>query len=154
MISINLKVLSGGNVSYIFNSLGKYESGISYEDWTRFQIYYNDTTEFGGVGTSVGWDLQVRAITSGIVSDGGNPELDTETITIRPNISSCSGCVGSTNVSLTNVFQTIVIGDGNLSILEEVSISYDCGVDPAHKVLNKPPDYYNVDLEFRVFPRY
>jgi len=154
-ISLRLRVVSGGNVSYIFNSLKKYEAGITYEDWTRLQIFFNDTTDVGDPGPSTGWELKIKATTSGIMSDGGNPNLDTELIEIRPKITAGGNStnVNLTNINLTNGFQTIVEGDGNQIILEEVFISYDCGVNPFYKILNNPPDFYYVDLEFKISAR-
>lgn len=156
-ISLNLRVVSGGNISYIFNSLTKYQTGITYEDWTRLQIFFNDTTNAGDPSPSTtGWELKVRAIQNGIMSDGGNLNLDTELIKIRPRITAGGNStnVNLTNINLTNGFQTIVEGDGNQIILEEVFISYDCGVDPSPKILNNPPDFYYVDLEVKIFPKY
>lgn len=154
-ISLRLRVVSGGNVSYIFNSLKKYEAGITYEDWTRLQIFFNDTTDVGGPGPSTGWELRVKATTSGIMSDGGNPNLITKSIGIRPKISpgGNSASVELTDINLTDGFQTIVEGVGKQNIKEEVFISYDCGVNPLYKILNNPPDFYYVDLEFKISAR-
>lgn len=155
-ISLRLRVVSGGNVSYIFNSLTKYQAGITYEDWTRLQINFNDTTNAGTPGPSAGWELKVRAIQNSIMSDGGNPNLETESIEIRPKVAAGGNSthVIITNINLTNGFQTIVEGDGNQNIQEEVFISYDCGVNPLYKMLNNPPDLYYVDLEVKIFPKY
>ncbi|HPE19186.1 MAG TPA: hypothetical protein PLM76_11145, partial [Tenuifilaceae bacterium] len=135
-------------------SLQKYESGIEYLNWSNLQVFYNDTTDVGTPGTSIGWELRVKAGTIGIMSDGGgNPPLALESIEIEPTIT-FGGTV--TTINLTDSWQTIVEGNGNLSILENILISYRCGTDPdpIYSMLEKPPDYYFVDLEFKVFPRY
>ncbi len=71
--SARISVLSGGNVPFVFNSINKYETGVTYTDWTRLGFTYVDSC----LACAIGFELHVRAadtdLDGAITSDdGGN----------------------------------------------------------------------------------
>lgn len=151
-ITSRLSLQSGGNVYFSFNSLEKYNNGISYNDWTKVKVYFVDTTNLG-VQNSTKWKLSVRSTRDKIYGDGGN-DLPLSTIEFTTN--SNDGGVVYNNPTILQDINTILISNGSQTVdvvagtswLTDVFISYHCGTNVANKLLGKPPDYYTVDLVF------
>lgn len=141
-ITKRLRIISGGSVAFNFNSLKEYSSGKVLNNWTRLNIYYRDTSNTGGDGTSIGWRLLVRADAT-IQSDGGSPSIPLDSIKINPS-TSISGAT-TTNIKLSIDNQIIVEGGdtGALPVTGEIVITYECC-----PLLGRKPDYYFVDLIF------
>lgn len=141
-----VKVKSGGNISFNFNSINEYKTGKSYNDWTRLSISFADTTDVGGNGISTGWKLSVRAGSSAIISDGASSNLALSNMEIRPTTTIPGATV--TNIVLSDADQEIVSGPdpGTVTTTGEVVVSYDIGTTTS--LLGTDPDYYYVDLIF------
>ena len=141
-----LAIESGGSVNFYFNSFQKYVNGVTYSDWTKLRIYYNDTTNAGGVGTFPTWKLDVKALSPTIDGDAGN-SLDLNTIELE-----ATGDPGATGVqALSNIDVSLITGgaitDPGTSI---IFITYNCGksILAPNALLGKNPDYYVVDIVF------
>jgi len=59
-ITSRLSLQSGGNIYFVFNSIEKYNNGISYTDWTKVKVYFIDTTNTGSQNPTK-WKLSVKA---------------------------------------------------------------------------------------------
>lgn len=155
-VTSRLRVVSGGTISFYFNGLGKYKSGITLTDWTRLNVYFNDTIAGGGANpTGHGWRLLVRADDNGIIADGGAPALALSSIILTTSIS-FTVPVAPAPVVLSSTDQVLVQDDTPIvGVNEEVVISYAIGTtnDPPNSpYLGKPADYYTVNLVFTLEP--
>ncbi len=72
-VTKNIRVVSGGYVSFSFNSLKNYKDGKTLDGWTRFSVQFAGTTDGGGDGASTGYRVMVRAGAGTIQADGGVP---------------------------------------------------------------------------------
>lgn len=136
-----LNISSGGNVYFHFNSYQKYVNGVTYPNYTKLLISYNDTTV---ANSFQNWRLDVKALSPNI--DGDNPPntLDLNVIELEANGTGTSTGVqtlSNTDVKLTGGLQPVA-GLSNASVF----ITYYCGV--TNKLIGKEPDYYVVDLLF------
>lgn len=145
-ITKDLKVISGGQVTFSYNSIKEYTNGKSLNGWTRCLISYTDTTDAGLDGTSTGWVLLVKAFSPTIQSDGGGSDLDLAHLIIRAT-TTIAGATPAT-VTLTASNQAIVTGadPGAATVTGEIYVNFDCGTTLT--LLGKSPDYYFVDLIF------
>ncbi len=146
-----LTVESGGSLNFYFNSLEKYKNGISYNDWTRLRIYYNDTTNTGGVGVFPNWKLDVKAASATIDGDAGNT-LNLNTIEIEASqligvTGTLTGIHALTNADVSLITGGAITAPGTATVF----ISYYCGQSRTvlnNNLLGKNPDYYVVDIIF------
>ncbi len=148
-VTKNIRVVSGGYVSFSFNSLKNYKDGKTLDGWTRFSVQFADTTDGGGDGASTGYRVMVRAGAGTIQADGGSPDLALSYIRINPSATTLPGSPTLTPITLlTDADQTIVEGGdpGVATISGEVTLDFDCGV--SSPLLGKNPDHYLVDLIF------
>lgn len=145
-ITKNIRVISGGYVSFTFNSITEYSNGKSLNGWTRFTVEFSDTTDAGGDGTSTGWEVLVRATATTIQADGGSADLNLAHLEVRPT-TAIPGA-SATNITLTDADQAIITGGdpGAGTISGEIIVDFDCGTTLS--LLGKEPDYYFVDLIF------
>jgi len=159
--SVRLSVLSGGNVPFIFNSIERYQNGISRPFWTRFGITVVDSPP--PIPTYTTWELTFRATTATIDGEGGNT-LPLRILELTPSIA--SGLGGATlDVPLIKELSAVdqlLISDAippNRSyVTDQLEITYDCGRNllggpPATKELMElvptaVADYYVVDIQF------
>ncbi len=151
-VTSRLSLQSGGNIYFSFNSLEKYNNGISYNDWTKVKVYFVDSA--GGVqNNATKWKLSVKATRDKIYGDGGN-DLPLSTIEFTTNGS--DGGATYHNPEILQDINTILVSNGSQTVdvvagtnwLTDVFISYHCGTHAANKLLGKPPDYYTVDLVY------
>ena len=147
-ITKRVRVVSGGSISFAFNTIKDYTIGKTYNNWSRLNIYFIDTTNVGGDGASTGWELLVRANQSSIDSDNGALNLPLSTIEINP--STVIPGATPTTITLTDVDQTIITGiDPVATFVEgEIVISFDCGTTTP--LLGEEPEFYSVDLVFTI----
>lgn len=155
-VTSRIRVVSGGTISFYFNSLSKYKSGLTLTDWTRLNVYFNDTVNGGGANPAGhGWRLLVRADDNGIIADGGAPALALSSIILTTSIS-FTVPVAPAPVVLSSTDQVLVQDDTPIvGVNEEVVISYAIGTtnDPPNSpYLGKPADYYTVNLVFTLEP--
>lgn len=144
-----IKILSGGAPTFIFNSLRKYSEGVTLENWTKLRLELNETEP--GYNK---WQLSVTALTPVIQSDG-TATLDLSSLYIKvvsyDLISGTTIDYTTPEVMLSSGSAIILGGTGVTSVVVDVSLSYDCGTKGINKLMNAVPDYYTVDLLFRLY---
>lgn len=147
-ITKDIRVVSGGSVSFVFSSLKEYSNGKALNGWTRLKVQFADTTDGGGDGASTGYRVMVRAGAATIQADGASPDLALSYIRINPSATTLPGPPILTQITLTDGDQTIVEGGdpGVATISGDITLDIDCGV--TSPLLGKSPDYYFVDLIF------
>jgi len=147
--------LSGSNPTFIFNSISKYNGGITLNNWTRLKLEMDASSH-------TSWALHVNSQTSNIQSEGGIAFLSLSTFEIRANIESenetANGGTLVDNSPVILVYDGVgygspllsgtFTGDGTTNLEVILTISYDCGTTGANKLLGKAPEYYFVDLVF------
>ncbi len=135
-----LNISSGGSVYFYFNSYQKYVTGITYNDFTKLIVQYNDTTSSGSYGN---WRIDVKSLSSGINGDAGN------TLSLSVIELSATGTVGtSTGIrTLKTTDETLLNSTNNTGAgTETVSVTYYCGKTVS--LLGEKQDYYVVDILF------
>ncbi|MBI2968846.1 MAG: hypothetical protein HYY40_13685 [Bacteroidetes bacterium] len=152
---VRLQVLAGGNVPFAFNTIDKYENGISYPNYTIFGLTVEDT---GAVTMPRDWEIEFRATNaSGFIDgDAGNTLLFS---TLRLTGSINAGFAGwgvltYGPLDLTGADQIIaedadmddVPSEEPTSPTDQIAITYDCGT--VVPLLGSPADFYGVDILF------
>jgi hypothetical protein len=153
-----VRVLSGGAPIFIFNSLGKYNDGITLSNWTKLRLELNED-----IAGHTGWELGVMARTTTIESDG-TASLDLDVINIifqsldaANNATVDTGEGNSIPLSSgpgpSGYGDVLLEGDITGSdFTVEVTLSYECGtVNTSQALLGEVPDYYTVDLLFVLY---
>ncbi|MCK4664547.1 MAG: hypothetical protein KAT68_16885 [Bacteroidales bacterium] len=157
-ITARLTITHGhGNVNFIFNTLNKYNTGLTLTNWTKFHVYYNDTIA-GPLVNGNGWQLDFKSMTVNIEGATG---LTLPTQTVEIEASGSNGTITyNTWTALTAADQTIVLAPvqtgGGTPYSEDVFISYNCGKNDSGSgvsVWSKQPDYYVVDILFTLLAR-
>jgi len=134
-------ITRGGYVEFMFNSLEKYENGITFTDYTYIDICFQDPDNPGAGGTK--WKLEVMANSASFVGASALPlnmlELD---ISGTP-----TAIYPATPVAISAVNQVIASDglQGNESD-NRIKISYQCGVSV--NLMGKASGYNTVDLIF------
>lgn len=146
-----INVIGGSSVPLIVNSLKKYEEGVTLEGWSRIRLRFNELVS----STTAGWQLNIRAQQSEIISDSGGDNLSLTTLEIRAiNVDVVKGSYTGTAVPAT-----VVLNSGYVELLTDtevndleliVTISYDLGTKDTNKLLGSEPGYFFVDLEFQL----
>jgi len=158
---VRLTFISGGNVPFVFNSIAKWENGVSYLDWTRFSISVTDSAS--GVTDLVNWSMTFKVRDDDgdalLTGDGGNT-LNFNTIVLEPSIAGACGAVivGGPTYFLTTVETEFVTGTIPLSgtcVNTVVGITYRCGTIPGTNTLiadqNAVADHYSDLIEFTLY---
>jgi hypothetical protein len=150
-----IKILSGGAPTFIFNSLRKYNDGVTLVSWTKLRLELNETVP--GYNK---WQLAVMANTPVIESDG-SATLGLNSIYIRiESYDLLSNTTVSDDWSPLELStgsgpygDILLEGTGVSNVVVEVSLSYDCGTGDviSNQLLGAVPDYYAVDLLFRLY---
>ncbi len=161
--SVRVQVLNGGNLDFIFNSISKYKTGITYTNYTRIGITVNDN----GNAAYVRWELTAWFEDA----DGDNNITGTNTLhklpfsTVEASTSIVGGCgqckeffPGPPNMVLTNAPQVLI--DGNalggaddvppnyVYTTDQIDISYYCGTSVS--LMGEPADYYSDDINLEI----
>jgi hypothetical protein len=145
-------VLAGSSPSFIFNSLTKYNNGVSLYSWTRLKLVVKAPSHSK-------WELYVNSQTANIPMDNGVNILDLETFEIIVNIeneneTANGGSLSNhTPVTLaydagTPILEGVFTGDASTNLEVILTISYECGTKGTNKLLGEMPGYYFVDLVF------
>ena len=147
--TVRVRVVRGARLDFIFNSLSRYTDGMTYTDFTKIDIYYNDTVGVGVPNSNcTGWELTVKALQPQFEGDMSAQILDLATIVFsvkRDGIDAGTFTLSNAEqVIASDVFPNIV------NVNEEILITYNCGTLPGNNLMNKMPDYYNVDLVFNL----
>lgn len=135
-----LNISSGSSVPFYFNSYQKYATGISYTDYTKLSIEYQDTTV---ANTYPHWRLDCKALTPTINGDAGNT-LNLNYIELQ-----ATGAGTSTNIQFLNSSDVTLLNQAAETAPGSpatVFVSYYCGV--TNSLLGKNSDYYVVDILF------
>lgn len=131
----NITINYGNSVYFYFNALPKYQSGITYNNYTQLNLYYEHT-----VGST--WTLSVKAMSNEISGSGTN-FLDLNHLEIQAET---GGVPYTAPVPLSNANQ--IIASGILSSTSEniiIDITYSIGTSG---LMGEIPDFYFVDLEY------
>lgn len=142
-----LRIDYGASVEFIFNTFTKYQTGITYSNWTQLSVYFVDTLDDGTAGYN--WALDVKANQSNIIGDfGGN--LDLSYIELFATSTSADEYGGAGTPQILSTSDLILLENGTQSITEgdvkKALITYRCGVTTP--LLGKTSGYYSVDLIF------
>lgn len=150
-ITSKIRILRGSNVGFNFNSYNRIQNGITYNDFTQLQLYFNDTVA-GGIPnpTSQGWQLTVRALQPNISGSMTTSTLPLESIKITIKKNGIN--YGPYDLGATEL---LLIDGPDATLNDNVEVSYSCGTDsnPNYNMINKVPDYYVVDIEFTLKPQ-
>jgi len=142
-----LTIESGSSIYFNINTFDKYTNGVEYTNWTRFRVYFLDTTNAGAV-TVQKWQLNVEAMSANIAGDAGNT-LDLNTIEL---IASCGDATPSGIVVLAgpgSATKLLHTGNNNVSA-SLVQVTYYCGQSKTvtNELIGKQPDHYTVDIVY------
>ncbi len=162
--SVRIAVYGGGNVNFVFNSIGAYSSGITYNNFTLLGIDVQDPVALPDYTT---WELRFLAADVNVDNNfnGINPAntLPLSVVEVKATISagcaSCN-CFLSPFISLSNASQVLVDGNalggadditpatGLSTSLDQINLSYQCGVGAANNLFKLSPsaDYYADDM--------
>ena len=151
-----ISIKSGGVVNFVFSTLSKYKNGSRYTNFSRIDVYFNDTANDGSAGIEDQWKLTFHANSANIIGDDGN-FLDLETIELKATGTNINGNL--VYYLADNGFQPLdaattdlvwTTGAGVIPYNETIYITYACGQSNATGVTNtllgKPADHYGVDI--------
>jgi hypothetical protein len=148
--SVRLTVIDGGNVSFNFNSLSKYNNGITYANYTTFGIAATDAAPVNGYNN--GWELFVKALSNQLDGSVLANTLNLNTIELSPTITAGPATIVNPTITLSNADQLLVrsviaiAGPDPNPTTDQISITYNVGV--TNGLLESTADYYTVDLDF------
>lgn len=164
--SVRISVFGGGNVDFIFNSIGDYKAGLIYPNFTLIGIEVIDAVDLPLEVDYTRWELRFEANdANGDGNFNGSKPLNILPLSVielsATQFAGCAGCDFSFSAGflpLSNVSQLLVDGDllgaaddipPNLSTaLDQINITYRCGVGVANNILRLSPaaDYYADDI--------
>jgi len=144
-----LRIESGSSVYFYFNSWDKIKNGITYDNWTKLSIYYDDTDIVDGK-----WELTALAKTSYIVSETGNhPADDLELATIELVATGDNANWYDALSPLSAIETRLAYGPETSPNTTKVYITYQCGVNATYTLWGKKTDYYYVDILLTLRPK-
>jgi len=152
--SLRLRFNKGSRFDFYFNSLQKYEDGITYSDYSQIAISFSESEP-----KDSNWQVQIKALTA-TIDGGGTNTLPLDRLRVY---TSDGGSTTSATYSpfipgndggwfeLTTVYQDIVQDGPEGSYTDNiVNISWDCGTQSGKKVSGYNSDYYVVDIDILV----
>jgi len=169
--SVRVRVFSGGNLDFVFNSISDYNTGITFTNYTLLGI---EATDPAGGTDRTAWRIEISADDAdadGLLT-GTNPANTIPFSTIEVQATSVVSCVpipcpinlfASPWVPLTVFPITTIIIDGNALggaddiiagvselayTIDQVNISYRVGVTTS--LLGEQADYYADDINFDI----
>ncbi|PCH93917.1 MAG: hypothetical protein COB85_06245 [Bacteroidetes bacterium] len=158
--SARISVLSGGNVPFIFNSINKYASGVTYTNWTRLGLTYVDSC----LACGIGFELYVRAADvdgdGAITSDDGANTIPFNVIEMQ--VSNAVGLpagptvyAGPTPLSNVDALLLTTAVDTADATTHQIFVTYTIGTNPCpcppgNNILDQSllPDHYLEELIF------
>ena len=165
--SLQLVVMGGSNVSYVFNSIAKYTNGITDADRTTVGIKIDDNAD----PAYLSWSLDIQFADPGpilgVLNGSGGNTLPFNTVEVSTTLVACAGCTElfpgppPATLALSAVPQTLVQGgDGPLGPLDDIPptlvaatdrvlITYYIGTTgpaPGNRLLGQPADFYSNDI--------
>lgn len=152
--SARLSVISGGNIEFYFNSLDKYENGVTYTNGTTLGISINDEAP-GSALASWTLDFTSNAGQTEFTGEGGNT-LDLDRLELTPsNNLGLAAATFSGTLPLSTATQTLV-STALPALLttdwttHQVNITYDMGTTTS--LIEENPGFYTVEIEFTLEP--
>ena len=157
---VRLRIFSGGNVSFSFNSLNKYINGITYTDFSKLSVFIKPCDVNADLVSEPikTWNLYVKASNAVFLCDEvATQNLDLPILKLVATTTLADGT--PQDITLTDSFQLLIKGPDvssgpfSSNIQGEVTISYFCGTTipyVATSVYGEKPGYYYVDLEFNL----
>lgn len=169
--SVRVRVFSGSNLDFIFNSISDYSTGITFTNYTLLGI---EATDPAGGTDRTAWTIEISADDAdadGFLT-GTNPANTIPFSAIEVQATSIASCVpipcpinlfASPWVPLTAFPITTIIIDGNALggaddiiagvselayTIDQVNISYRVGVTTS--LLGEQADYYADDINFDI----
>jgi hypothetical protein len=151
--SARLTTMIGSHVTFNFNSISDFNSGIIKNNHTMLGVHFVDSS--GGVSVS-GWNISVKASDANFEASGGANTMNLDVLEIK---ATDAGSVPALGGNFTG-WQILTIGEVNLyehptredrfSTSTQVNISYQCGV--TNKIIGSNSDYYETELEIYLRP--
>lgn len=140
--SLRIKVTSGNNLEFNFNSYSKLKNGIQYDDFTTIKVSFSDVDEHGAY-TSTGWRLSVNASSDDLIPDFGTRHLPLSIIEMK--------FVHNSEVKQYPLAKAVTIVDDvhqNPTNDYTYKVSYSCGMN--EELMNVTSDYFSTDIMFTV----
>lgn len=148
--TMGVSVITGGVVQFQFTSFQKIKNGIKYPGFTKLKIISVDPDV-----ACKGWTLYCRSTSDAVLSDDGIPAngLSLDKLVITPHLESSSfpGSLTLIPFSLSNSLvkiaecTTVGLYDSKSAI-----ISLDFSFAEGTGLIGVKPDYYYLDLEFKI----
>ncbi len=154
--TLRMNVVSGQQVSFVFNRFDQFSSGISKPGYTQIKISYNSVDQNGNpyLG-SQGWRLYVKADQSTLSNFFGSETIPLDAISLDFEQTGGGGLSGTIN-PLTSGSPGVLIGewinttpDDRLNTASTITLTYNCG-GPLYNLANETDGQYFVNLEFEV----
>lgn len=151
-----IRVQSGGSVNFPINSLKKYQEGMVLNQWTHLAILFSDTDP------EAKWRLEIKASDSDIWGSFHSLDLGYITIIVEDGKGTnlLEDYINKNEIFLTPYFQEIVFNAPPGTFADnKLLITYMLGKGEEdigdgnirkYSLMNNPPDYYYVDIEFRL----
>jgi hypothetical protein len=151
-----IRVQSGGSVNFPINSLKKYQDGMVLNQWTNLAIWFSDSD------LDAKWRLEIKASDSDIRGSFHSLDLGYITILVEDGkgTNELDGYLTKSEIFLTPYFQEIVCNAPQGTFADnKIMITYKLGKGQEdlgdgnilkYSLMNNPPDYYYVDIEFRL----
>lgn len=148
---MGVSVVTGGVVQFQFTSYQKIKNGIQYPGFTKLKIISVDPD-----AACNGWTLYCRSTSGTVLSDDGIPAngLSLDKLVITPHLES------STFPGIPIVFTPFILSNIPVKIAEcttsglydtkSAIISLDFSFADGIGLIGVKPDYYYLDLEFKI----
>lgn len=151
-----LTVLIGSHIEFNFNTIDKYNNGITFTDGTTFGITMTDLT----AGTMTGWHMDFQSFLGQPTIDGnGGNTIPLNTIQVE-----ATDANGNLASATFNGLQDLAVSPGNElmsttdpthipadPLTHQVNLSYECGIANG-SILGQTADYYQVEIEVILIP--
>ena len=144
--TLNLTLVAGGQVFFKYKSLNEIDNGITYTDWSTFNLYFDN--ENGG-------DVKLTFYSNtGFIFGEDEYKLSLDIIELQVN---CPGCPGGSVVggwhplsdTPTDLINNLPGSDGGTTYI--IDVSYRCGDKiSTGGLLGDTSSYYYVDIIFDV----
>lgn len=150
-----IMILNGGDVNFFFNSLDKYDNGITYSNWTLLAIHYGDTT-----AANTNWQLQIKA-NSSILLPSNAPDPDLPLSVIQIWVQDGGGATPLAAYNQAPIGSPVALSDSDQQLISNAPqgttndnrlyLSYKCDVSGLG--FSPLPNFYYVDLVLTLSPQ-
>jgi hypothetical protein len=154
--TLRMQVVTGQQVSFIFNRFDQFNNGISKLGYTQVKIYYNSVDlDSNPYLPSKGWKLYVKADQATFTNFFGSETIPLDALSldyVQTGGESLSGTINP----LTSGSPGILIGEwvntdpnDRLNAVSTITLTYNCG-GPLYNLANEADGQYFINLEFEV----